>query len=377
MQTFSQLRAVLFSGALLAIACWARSPQTNTAQAEGNGDRDIDAILPLPGPIVASTVPSNGDVNPYGVVFVGADFPSGGKVHTGDVLVSNFNNSKNLQGTGTTIVDVSPSGKTSLFFQGKALGLSTALGLLRAGFVVVGNFPSTDGTCTTATPGSLLILDRWGNVKTKFTNPKVDGPWDMAIHDEGTRAQLFVTNALPGKTFSGSVIRFDFNVGPGGLQLQSATQIASGYMNRCDPVAFVVGPTGLVYDAEKDILYVASTEDNAVYAIRDAKTTTHDEGKGSLIYSDEKHLHGPLAMAMAPNGHLVVSNSDVINMDPNQLSEIVEFTIGGQFVTQLSVDPAAGGAFGLAFSKAHNDQVRFAAVDDNVPNITIWNLRLP
>jgi DNA-binding beta-propeller fold protein YncE len=161
------------------------------------------------------------------------------------------------------------------------------------------------------------------------------------------------------------------------LQLQSATQIGSGYMNRCDPVAFVVGPTGLAYDDEKDILYVASTEDNAVFAIHDAKTTTHDAGKGSLIYSDDKHLHGPLAMAMAPNGHLVVSNSDVINPDANQPSEIVEFTIGGRFVTQLSVDPAQGGSFGLAFSKAHDDQVRFAAVDDNVPNITIWNLRLP
>jgi hypothetical protein len=377
MQTFYQLRAVLISGALLAITCWAHSPQTSTAQAEGDTARDIDAILPLPGPTVASTVPSNGDVNPYGVAFVGADFPSGGKAHKGDVLVSNFNNSKNLQGTGTTIVDVNPSGKTSLFFQGKGLGLSTALGLLQAGFVVVGNFPSTDGTCTTATPGSLLILDRSGNLVTDFKNSKIDGPWDMAIHDEGNRAQLFVTNALPGKTFSGSVIRFDFNVGPGGLQLQSATQIGSGYMNRCDPVAFVVGPTGLAYDDEKDILYVASTEDNAVFAIHDAKTTTHDAGKGSLIYSDDKHLHGPLAMAMAPNGHLVVSNSDVINPDANQPSEIVEFTIGGRFVTQLSVDPAQGGSFGLAFSKAHDDQVRFAAVDDNVPNITIWNLRLP
>jgi hypothetical protein len=377
MQIFHQLRGVLFCGALLAVTCWAHSPQTVVSQDQGDTSRDIDAILPLPGPIVASTVPSNGDVNPYGVVFVGADFPSGGKAHNGDVLVSNFNNSKNLQGTGTTIVDINRSGKTSLFFQGHGIGLSTALGLLRAGFVVVGNFPSTDGTCSTATPGSLLILDRSGNLVSNFRNSKIDGPWDLAIHDEGNQAQLFVANALPGKPFSGSVIRFDFKVGPGGLQLESATQIASGYMNRCDPVAFVVGPTGLVYDATKDVLYVASTEDNAVYAIYDAKTTTHDEGTGSLIYRDEKHLHGPLGMAMAPNGHLVVANSDVINADPNQPSELVEFTIGGRFVAQFSVDAAVGGSFGLAFSKAHDDQVRFAAVDDNVPNITIWNLRLP
>jgi hypothetical protein len=46
---------------------------------------------------IASTVPGNGDVNPYGVAVVSH---SQGKLHRGDVLVSNFNNSDNFQGTG-------------------------------------------------------------------------------------------------------------------------------------------------------------------------------------------------------------------------------------------------------------------------------------
>ncbi len=41
---------------------------------------------------IASTVPKNGDVNPYGVAVVQR---STGKLHRGDVLVSNFNNVKN------------------------------------------------------------------------------------------------------------------------------------------------------------------------------------------------------------------------------------------------------------------------------------------
>jgi len=53
----------------------------------------------LPKTIVSSTVPENGDVNPYGVAIVPAGFPSGGTIAPGDVLVSNFNNSDNLQGT--------------------------------------------------------------------------------------------------------------------------------------------------------------------------------------------------------------------------------------------------------------------------------------
>ena len=105
-----------------------------------------DAFLPSPVRSV-STVPTNGDVNPYGVAFVPNTFNTGaGPLKHGDILVSNFNNAKNLQGTGTTIVRISSSGPATTFFAGKApLGLSTALGTLRAGFVVVGNSPTADG----------------------------------------------------------------------------------------------------------------------------------------------------------------------------------------------------------------------------------------
>src|SRR5580700_7363736 len=99
----------------------------------------------LPKTIVSSTVPENGDVNPYGVAIVPAGFPSGGTIAPGDVLVSNFNNSDNLQGTGTTIIKftpsgpVSPAGQASEFFKGSFPGLTTALGVLKRGFVLVGS----------------------------------------------------------------------------------------------------------------------------------------------------------------------------------------------------------------------------------------------
>ena len=68
---------------------------------------------------VASTVlslgkgnPGNGDVNPYGVAVVPT---STGKLVAGDVLVSNFNDGANNQGTGVTIMQISPAGKASVF----------------------------------------------------------------------------------------------------------------------------------------------------------------------------------------------------------------------------------------------------------------------
>ena len=56
---------------------------------------------------VASTIPTNGDVNPYGVAVVPA---SEGTLVKGDTLVSNFNDKGNVQGTGTPITQISPSG---------------------------------------------------------------------------------------------------------------------------------------------------------------------------------------------------------------------------------------------------------------------------
>ncbi len=326
----------------------------------------------LPSPVQSvSTVPSTGDENPYGVAFVPLGFPTG-TVNPGDILVSNFNNNQNLQGTGTSIMRVTPNGQPSVFFQGQApLGLSTALEILHAGFVLVGNFPSSDGTCGNSQAGSILVINSNGQQVGSISGSSIDGPWDSAVFDQGSSAKSFVANAL-----NGTVVRLNLKIGSSGVSVVTETQIASGYQNQCDPVTFVDAPTGLVYDPIKDILYVASTLDNAVFAVPDAGGATRDRGVGTLIYQDSTHLHGALAMAMAPNGHLLVSNNDAINPDPNQNSEIVEFTIGGKFVKQLSVDPNPGGAFGLAVATSNN-VARFAAVDDVTNTLLIYTIQLP
>ena len=332
-----------------------------------------DAFLPSPVRSV-STVPKNGDGNPYGVAFVPSNFLTGsGPLRHGDILVSNYNNSMGLQGTGTTIVRVPATGAApSVFFQGKAgLGLSTALGTLQYGFVVVGNAPTTDGTAATAGAGSLLVINKWGQLVQTITDPSIQGPWDMALVDHGDQAIAFVTNAL-----TGTVTRLRFSVSSTGLKLENATVIASGYVHRGDPVTLFVAPTGAVYDEKRDVLYVASTGDNAVFAIWDASRRKSEDGLGTVIYQDNTHLHGALGLAAAPNGHLLVTNNDGINPDPKQPSEIVEFTKEGEFVKEIPVDPAQGGSFGLAVN-AWDDTAIFAAVDDNTNSLTIWTLNLP
>ena len=326
-------------------------------------------ILPFT-TFVESTIPTNGDVNPYGVAFVPRGLPGGGLLNPGDLLVSNFNNKQNVQGTGTTIIKVTPQGQTSLFFQGTApLGLSTGLAVLKAGFVLVANCPTTGGAVPMAQPGSLLLIDRNGNLVNTITSPVIQGPWDFTVHDDGKKVKVFISNVI-----TGTVSRLDLSLEGGIFVVRGSAVIASGYVHRPDPATFEVGPTGLAYDAQKDILYVASTGDNAVFAVKNAGKDRDSDGKGQRIYADQAHLHGALAMVMAPNGHLLVSNSDGINPDPNQPSEIVEFTVQGKFIGQLSVDPAQVGAFGLNIIQYIDDQVRFAAVDDNANTITIWKL---
>jgi hypothetical protein len=339
-------------------------------------DNDRAPVLPelSTSPLqVVSTLPSNGDLNPYGVAFVPHEFAWGGKIHSGDVLVSNFNNSANLQGTGTTIVSITPDGKQSLFFQGaKGLGLTTALGVLRRGVVLVGNLPTTDGTSATVQQGSLIAIDRFGKQIASFEDSTLlDGPWDLTLLDFDREAVVFVSNVL-----NGTVVRLNFAISENGehITLDSATLIATGYVNRTDPAALVIGPTGLAFDRRNDSLFVASTGDNAIYEIPDAIRRWSPANKGRLVYRDNAHLRGPLGLIAAPNGHLITTNGDAINGDPTQPSEMVEFTKWGTFVAQYSVDLGGqGGAFGLA-SFGRDDHRRLAAVDDIANTLEIWEL---
>lgn len=325
----------------------------------------------LPNPILTlSTIPANGDVNPYGVAFVPVSQTPYSVLSPGDLLVSNFNNAQNLQGTGTTIIRITPAGQKYLFYEGSPSnpGLSTALAVLREGAVMVGSSPTLDGTCATALPGSLLLISQTGQLLQVITDQDVQGPWDMAVYNPGNgKFSAFLSNAL-----TGNVVRFDMSIQGGKLQILNKAVIGS-YQHRCDPATLFVAPTGLVYDQNKDILYVASTGDNSVFAISNALERSSDAGTGTLVYADQTHLHGALAMTVAPDGHLLVSDSDGLNQDPNQPSEIVEFTTDGQFVKQLSVDPNLGGSFGLNVYPGQFSS-KFAAVDDNQNTISIWTV---
>ncbi len=216
---------------------------------------------------VASTVPANGDVNPYGIVVVPRTI---GGLTAGHVLVSNFNASSNEQGTGTTIVDIAPDGTQRLFAQINpnalrgpcpgGVGLTTALTVLPGGWVVVGSLPTTDGSAATAKAGCLIVLDSRGHVVETWASPLINGPWDLTSVPTPFGAVLFVTNVLNGTVAAngatvnrGTVVRIWVDVDPGRLPRASfMSVVANGFPERTDPAALVVGPTGVALGAERD-----------------------------------------------------------------------------------------------------------------------------
>jgi len=319
---------------------------------------------------VASTIPSNGDLNPYGVARVPT---TKGSLTKGNILVSNFNNSQNLQGTGTTIVQITPSGTVTLFAQIDAnnlpgscpggVGLSTALVALKTGWVVVGSVPTTDGKSDTVQAGCLLVLNSSGQVVETFFGSLINGPWDMAAFDAGNRASLFVTNVLNGTVagggkivHEGTVLRLDLNIPHGAMPvLEQMTIVASGFAERTDPAALVIGPTGLAlshpgHDPEANhegqVLYVADTLKNRIVAIEDPLQRRGSDGTGTTV-SEGGAFNGPLGLEIATNGDILTVNggdgylveTKVVGQHGHQVKKVLLDDMGNP--------PGAGALFGL------------------------------
>jgi hypothetical protein len=326
--------------------------------------------------VLGTTVPTNGDINPYGMAQVQHTV---GKLAAGHILISNFNNAANQQGTGTTIVDMAPNGTQSLFAALDAkslpgpcpggLGLTTALVVLNEGWVIVGSLPTSDGTAATAKAGCLIVLDSMGKPVETIFGSLINGPWDMTARESGQEARLFVTNVLNGTVAAngkvvngGTVVRVDLKVSTTQMpSLESLTVIGSGFAEHTDPAALVVGPTGVALSpacgsdddgacARGVLLYVADTVNNRITAISHPFDRMSADGPGMTVSSGGS-LNAPLGLVVVPDGgHLLTVNGGD--------GFITEISPAGQQVAKKLIDssgspPGAGALFGLVFDPAH------------------------
>jgi hypothetical protein len=339
--------------------------------------------------ILTSTIPENGDVNPYAVVVAPVTI---GAIQKDDVLIDNFNNISNLQGTGTTIVRYRPGTKeTKLFAQVPqtlkacpgGVGLTTAMTMLKTGWIIVGSTPSTDGTTKTKGDGCILVFDPNGQHVATWSGPTINGPWgNMVTVDHGDSATLFISMAgfnIPGPDVvdpathypvtvrEATVLRLDLTIPEGKPPvLQSQTVIGNGFAQRADRDNFLFGPTGLTLGPD-DTLYVTDGLDNEITAIEQASTRTDSAKTGKLV-TKEGLLGWPLAMVMTPAGHLLVcngKNGQAVEVDPVSGKQIYAHWLDAN---QAQSPPGNGDLFGLALTP---DGKGFYYVEDDINALVI------
>jgi hypothetical protein len=329
--------------------------------------------------VLTSTEPANGDQNPYAILVAPV---SAGSVQAGDILADNFNNQGNLQGTGSTIVDYRPStGKFTTFATiphdlpgcPGGIGLSTAMVMLKSGWVIVGSAPSTDGTTKSLGKGCLIVLDSSGKVADTITGPDIADPWgNMAWIDNGDTATLFLSNAgfgigAPGQAVqnTATVLRLNLSIPAGGKpQVTGRTVIASGFGAQADASVFLVGPTGLALGKTGE-LYVSDAIGNRIVSIPDAVTRTDNAGTGTEITKDGL-LSRPLALTTAPNGNLLTVNG--LNGQAVEIDPVSGKQVGVQWIDkdEAQTPPGSGDLFGLAMAP---DGKGFYYVEDDVNTI--------
>ncbi len=207
----------------------------------------------------------------------------------------------------------------------------------------------------------------------------------MTAFEEGDWAALFVTNVLNGTVQAngnvvnqGTVVRIILSVPENENEndhgkkeaansesqmpeVLSETVIGSGFSEKTDPDALVIGPTGVGLGHD-GTLYVADTVNSRIQAIPNALFRKTSAGTGNTVSSGGA-LNGPLGLAIAPNGDIVTVNAGDGNM--------VETTPEGTRVAVKLVDTTGTGAgtlFGLAIVPNHKG-VYFVNDGNNTLNL--------
>jgi hypothetical protein len=337
---------------------------------------------------LTTTVTDNGDLNPYAIITAPV---ASGPIQKDDILIDNFNDISNLQGTGTTIVDYNPSTKKTALIAKLpkhlpqcpgGIGLTTAMTMLKSGWIIVGSTPSTDGTTKTKSNGCLIVLDTNGKFIDAVSGPNINDPWgNIASIDNGSSATLFIsmagfdvpgpevkdeTTGFPVTVKKATVLRIELAIPEGKPPVfKNQTVIADGLNARANKDAFLIGPTGGARGRASTTRLLLDGVGNRIIAIPDAPTRTTSAGTGREITKDGL-LKRPLAMTVTPEGHLLVcnaTNGQVVEIDPVAGKQIYAQWIDND---QAQSPPGNGDLFGIAMTP---DGKGFYYVEDDMNTI--------
>jgi len=312
--------------------------------------------------IIGSTVdPVNGDVNPYGLDIAKTN---AGLLSAGDLVVCNFNNSANVQGTGTTIISLHPVvgatpthvAQSASLLGCNAIAIAPNNNIWAAAFAANDNpIVSPAGAILTTLPGG-----PWNHPFGQAFSPH-SGPF-------ASIAAFYESNAA-----DGSIVRTDINPGP----VFTFDIIATSFPVNGGAPGGILSPSGLQYDAKHDRLYIVDGTNNTVYSFKhvstipqggihvnaDGKTFSGPFKKRARVVFSGAPLNGPISSALLFNGHLAIGNT----LDPAGQNLIIELAPhGGHVLAIKNVDTGAGGAiFGMVASGSTKNDTKVYFNDDN------------
>lgn len=318
----------------------------NTASLQGSVIGKMKIVT-----IGSASDPVTHGVNPYGLDYASSSW---GNIKAGDLVICDFNDKQNIQGTGNSILYISskPGSKPHHLVNAESLEGCAALALSPDDTVWPADFTANDAPIISNT-GQILTLER-----SKIWHR----PWAIAFSSSQSVPAFYVANA-----HTGNIVRID-------LTHNTFTSIVTGFAVNDGVAGSILGPSGLNYIASTDTLIVVDGQNNTLYAIDNISSISqnglHVNGKsfsgpdamdGHVIYSG-KPLNGPISTALLPGGHIAVGNT----LDPNGKNLIIEITPGGKVAAVRNVDKGAAGAlFGMVAIGTDAQDAQLFFNDDN------------
>ncbi len=313
--------------------------------------------------VIGSTIsPKLHQLNPYGLTVAPSTY---GDFKAGDLVVCNFNNNKNVQGTGYTIVTLHPTpGSTPhLFSTDKLLRGCDALAL------TAGDVPFT----ADFSANNMLFLTDVGKLVEELKGKPFNRPFGVVYAQPASwDASLYESNAG-----DGTIVRVNI-----GFSQITYDVIATGFAINHGKPGSILGPSGLAYNPVGDILYIVDGKNNTVVSFsnvsvipkdaikvgKDGKTFTGPSAHSAHLVFAGTPLNAPISSALLYNGNLVVGNTG----NPAGQNIMVELSPDGKVLATRNVDKGAAGAiFGMVATGTSTSTTKLYFNDDNANNLQV------
>ena len=353
------LLSTAFSLAALAAGCSGSSMSAPHALPTGAATPAVGILNTLHTQTTIGSTVVNGDQNPYGLAIAPV---SAGKITAGDLIVCNFNDPANVQGTGTTIVGLHPvAGATPyLIAQNAQLDWCAALTLDGSDRIYTADYSANDdlvfspaGTLT-----STITTVAWNGAFGELYAPTA-GPFGSA--------SVFATSVN-----AGTVVRLDLMNG----SVVSGETIVAGFTKNTGQPGSLWGASGLTYDPNGDQLYVVDGNANRLYAFRGASSIPANgvtvagtsfggpAAANARLVASGAPMNLPISAALLENGNVVVGNTGDNN--------VLEYSPAGVLLGEKLVDAGATGAiFGMVATGTAPANQKIYFNDDNTSAVVL------